>query len=183
MKLDKFTIGKRYAKALFEYATEQQSADSIYSELLTLRKVFVNCPDLGNILSDSRLALPDKRKLLVVIKPNFSQTLQDFLQIVFDYHRMNDIEFIIDEFERLYDQANGRVLISVTTAVPMSDEQLKQVSAAYLERFSGQSASVTNVVDESIKGGVILQAQDRRIDGSVRTKLNRIRELLAQPVK
>ncbi|GEL13197.1 F0F1 ATP synthase subunit delta [Lapidilactobacillus concavus DSM 17758] len=182
MKLDKYTVGKRYAKALFEYATETQDASEIYKELLALRQVFADDPDLGNILSDSRLSLPDKQKILATLKQSFSETLQHFLQLVFDYHRMNDIEFIIDEFERRYDSVNGRVLITATTAVPMDDDQIKRVGDAYLQRFSGNSVVVTNVVDQSIIGGMILQAQDRRIDGSVQTKLNRVRELLAQPL-
>ncbi|KRM79868.1 ATP synthase F1, delta subunit [Lapidilactobacillus dextrinicus DSM 20335] len=183
MKLDNFTVGKRYAKALFEYATEQHISDDIYTELLALRQVFTDNPDLGNILTDSRLDLNEKRAILAVLKPNFSQTLQDFLQLVFDYRRMYDLQFIIDEYEVLYDKANGRVEMTATTAVPMTDEQIESIGAAYLKRFSGKTATVTNVVKPSIIGGVVIDAQDRRIDGSVKTKLNQVRELLAQPLK
>ena len=39
MKLDKFTVGKRYGKALFELAMEEQRAEAVYHELMTLRQI------------------------------------------------------------------------------------------------------------------------------------------------
>ena len=39
MKLDKYTVGKRYGKALFELAIENKAADTVYQELLTVREI------------------------------------------------------------------------------------------------------------------------------------------------
>ena len=55
MKLDKYTVGKRYGKALFELAVEKNQAEAIYQELLTLREVYHQVPGIGDILSDDRL--------------------------------------------------------------------------------------------------------------------------------
>ena len=52
MKLDKYTVGRRYGKALFELAIDSNSAEEIYQELLSLRQIYSEIPGLGNVLSD-----------------------------------------------------------------------------------------------------------------------------------
>ncbi len=44
MKLDKYTVGKRYGKALFELAIENKAADTVYQELLTVREICKEIP-------------------------------------------------------------------------------------------------------------------------------------------
>ena len=55
MKLDKYTVGRRYGKALFELAIDSNRAEEIYQELLSLRQIYAEVPELGNLLSDVRL--------------------------------------------------------------------------------------------------------------------------------
>lgn len=182
MKLDKQTIGKRYARALFEYASEQDQTKDIFTELMTLRRVLADNPQLLLVLTNAHLRAKQRQELLDVLKPSFSVTMQNFLQMIYDYERVEDLELIIDDYEQFYDQATGRVLIKAITPAPMPDRQKDALADAYLQKFGGNSAVVTNVLDPSLIGGIILEAQGRRIDGSVVTKLQAIRKILAQPL-
>ncbi|MDU4834872.1 MAG: F0F1 ATP synthase subunit delta, partial [Enterococcus faecium] len=55
MKLDKYTVGRRYGKALFELAIDSNQAEEIYQDLVSLRQIYEQVPGLGNMLSDVRL--------------------------------------------------------------------------------------------------------------------------------
>lgn len=182
MKLDNTTVSKRYAKALFELANEQHEIEPLFQELLVLRQVLQDNPDFDAVMASSSVTLADQAQLVSTLKKPFSQTIQNFLQMLFDYKRMADLGLIIDEFEKRYDVANGRILIKAVTATPMTTEQTTALGQAFVQRFDGKTASVVNTVDPEIIGGVIVQVQDRRIDGSIRTRLNQMRELLAQPL-
>ncbi|WP_261806970.1 ATP synthase F1 subunit delta [Lapidilactobacillus luobeiensis] len=183
MKLNKFSVGKRYAKALFEYSEEQARLDTTYQELMVIKQVLQASPDFLTVMSLASVSNAEQTQLLTTLAQPFSQITQDFLHLVFDYGRMNDLDLIIAEFERLYDATHGRVLIHAVSATALSQEQRQQIGQAYLQRFNGKSAQVTNTVDPDLIGGVIVEAEGRRIDGSIRTKLQQMRALLAQPLR
>ncbi|GMA54971.1 hypothetical protein GCM10025857_63280 [Alicyclobacillus contaminans] len=123
MKLDKNTVAKRYGKAIYELATEKGQAEDVYNELLSLREIFEALPDLGNILSDRRLNLQEKRSLMDELIQNFTGIVYNALEVIFKYGRMYDLLLIIDEYEKRYDDDKGLLLGSVTTAVPLKKEQ------------------------------------------------------------
>ena len=79
MKLDKYTVGKRYGKALFELAVEKNQAEAIYQELLTLREVYHQVPGIGDILSDDRLE-PYEKTASEKLVTGFSEMMQNFCE-------------------------------------------------------------------------------------------------------
>lgn len=178
MKLDKFTVGRRYGKALFELAVEKQEIEKIYQELLDLKKIYKLSPDLGNILSDARLEPDEKRGIMDVLVGNFEGTIHDFLEVVYNYNRMNDLLFMIDEYEHRYDQMNGLVHGTVTTAVPLSEENKKQIEVKIAKMFGYQKAELAALIDPAIIGGVVVEAEHKVVDGSIATKLEEISKQL-----
>lgn len=62
MKLDKYTVGRRYGKALFELAIDSNQAEEIYQDLVSLRQIYEQVPGLGNMLSDVRLEPHENEK-------------------------------------------------------------------------------------------------------------------------
>lgn len=180
MKLDKNTVAKRYGKALFELATEQDQVDSVYQELLKLRRIFTEVADLGNILSDNRLDLNEKRAIMDNLAKNFDGIVYNALEVIFQYGRMYDLELIIDEFERRYDEARSVLEVTVTTAVPLKDDQKQELAAKVAQQFGSETANLNEVVDASIVGGVIVESNHRVIDGSIRTRLENLRKSLSR---
>lgn len=180
MKLDKFTVGKRYGKALFELARERQSTKEVYAELLKLREIYGLVPDLGNILSDVRLEPHEKDQIFANLVQGFTGLVHDFLQVVYNYNRMNDCLLMIDEYERLYDEENGLILGTVTTAVPLTEKQHDNIEKKVADLLGYKKAELQNIIDQEIVGGVIVEANHRVIDGSVSTQLIKLRNILTK---
>ncbi|MCQ4503299.1 F0F1 ATP synthase subunit delta, partial [Vibrio parahaemolyticus] len=82
MKLDKYTVGRRYGKALFELAIDSNSAEEIYQELLSLRQIYSEVPGLGNVLSDVRLEPHEKRIIMDKLVSGFDGIVKNFLEVV-----------------------------------------------------------------------------------------------------
>jgi len=180
MKLDKNTVAKRYSKALFELATEQEKVEAVYADLLQLRHIFNDVPGLENILSDSRLNLAEKRAIMDNLLEGFDGIVANALEIIFQYGRMYDIYLIIDEFEKRYDVARGILEVEVTTAVNLPEEQKERLTNAVAQKFGYQTATLSEHVDPAIIGGVIVESNYQIIDGSIKKRLENLRKNLSR---
>lgn len=178
MKLDKYTVGKRYGKALFELAIKKQAADDIYQELIILREIFHDVPDLGEILSDARLEPYEKDEIMKQLVSGFEGTIENFLNVVYNYSRMNDLLLMIDEYEKRYDEHKSLLLGTASTAVPLTKEQHQLMEEKAAKLLGYKHANLINVIDPDIVGGVIIEANHKVIDGSIHKQLERIQELL-----
>lgn len=178
MKLDRHTVGRRYGKALFELSEEKNQLESVYQELLELRKIYQMVPDVGNILSDVRLEPDEKQTIMDELFNVTDGIVHNFLQVVFSYGRMDDLLLMIEEYERRYDQKNGTILGTITTAVPLSEDKKQLIEAKIAQRLGYQKAELTPEVDEKIIGGVIVETEHKVLDGSVATRFRKMREQL-----
>lgn len=178
MKLDKITVAKRYGKALFELAVESQQAEDVYNELLKLRQIFEDIPELGDLLSDARLDLNEKRNIMDNLVKGFNGIVRNALEVIYQYNRMCDLLLIIDEYERLFNDSKNIVLGSVTTAVPLTNEQKAKLTQKVAKQLGYQKAELTEQVDPNILGGVIVEANHHVIDGSIRSRLEYLRKEL-----
>lgn len=178
MKLDKYTVGRRYGKALFELAIDSNKSEEIYQELLSLRKIYEKVPELGEVLSDARLEPHEKRLIMDKLISGYDGVVRNFLEVVYNYNRMDDLLFMIDEYEHRYNENNGLLLGTVKTAVPLSDEQLKKLEQNVAKTMNYQTVELETIVDSSILGGAIVEADHRVIDGSIRTQLETMRNQL-----
>ncbi|OJG35763.1 ATP synthase F1, delta subunit [Enterococcus devriesei] len=165
---------------MFELAIENKAADAVYQELLTVREICKEIPDLGNILTDVRLTGAEKKAIMDAFTGNFEGIIKNFLLVVFEYNRSDDLPFMIDEYEHRYDELNKIAHGTVTTAVPLSEEKKHELEAKVADVFGYQKATLTPLVDESILGGVIVEADHQVIDGSLASQLNGLRAALSK---
>ncbi|ANZ61679.1 F0F1 ATP synthase subunit delta [Secundilactobacillus paracollinoides] len=178
MSLDKVTVAKRYSKALFEILDEKGQLDAGFAELEQLRKVFQDNPQLGTALTDSTLDLSKREALVKPFLDNSSSYIHNLIQMVFDYNRMDAMVEIINQFQTLYDEKNQTVYADVTTAVALDDAQLDSLKTGYAERVGAKQVILNSKVDASILGGVIIQSEGTIFDGSIKTKIARVRQAL-----
>lgn len=178
MALSKEEIAARYGAALFGYAQDMKALDKVYDELQELRKAMKANPAIIDILSDPVLSQDKKQAMLTAIEKDFSEEVKGFLNLLLEYNRFENLLDIIDEFNSLYDQEKLIAFGTATTAVKLDDDQLKRLGDSYAKKYDLNAVRLENKVDPSILGGVILQVQDRVIDGSVKNKLKKIRAQL-----
>ncbi|OJG86013.1 ATP synthase F1, delta subunit [Enterococcus saccharolyticus] len=159
-------------------AVESQQAEDVYNELLKVRQIFEDIPQLGDLLSDVRLDLNEKRNVMDNLVKGFDGIVRNALEVIYQYNRMYDILLIIDEYERRFNDRNNLVLGSVTTAVPLTKEQKAKLTQKVANQLGYQKAELTEKVDPNILGGVIVEANHHVIDGSIRSRLEYLRKEL-----
>jgi len=104
-------------------------------------------------------------------------TCQNFVYLLVDRKRITSLKVIMEQYAELVDQHLGRVRAEVTSARPLSAPQRMRLTPA-LAKSSGKQVILAERVDPSLIGGVIPRMSGKVIDGSVRPRLNALRDRL-----
>lgn len=168
-----------YASALFEVARSEGSLDEVEDELFRFSRILAGSDELRTTLTDP--AIPTSRRLGIVedlLAGRSSPVTANLVAFVVGAGRARELPAII---ERLVERAaaeRSRAVAEVRSAIPLTEDQRTRLAAA-LQRATGKAVEVKVVVDPSILGGLVAQVGDTVIDGSVRTRLNQLRDRLA----
>ncbi len=165
-----------YSEAVFELAREQDCADEIKNELDALAEIFDSAPELGKFLSAPTVTLSEK---LSFIEKNFkgkiSETTYNLLCVVTEKGRAQLVPSIAEDYKnRWYDMKNIAE-VKVTTGIPLSDS-LRAKLKTKLETVMKKTVILTENVDPSIMGGVVINYGNTMTDGSVRSKLEALQK-------
>jgi len=172
------TVAKRYAKALFEVASEQNCLDQVEKDLQQVVDTFAAAPELKTWIQHPRTEIGKKKEVFAKVFAGVNDYTKNLLFVLADRKRENILEDIAHEYKRLANEARGIVEAVVTSAFPLTEEDRKQLIAAF-EPIIGKKISIHEKVDSDILGGVIVQVGDRLYDGSLKTKLTRFKERLS----
>ncbi len=172
---------KRYARALFSLAQENDSVESTRGELADMARLLASSPDLHKRLFQPLHPVDERRRVLMSLceRGGGSQTIKNFLAYLIERRRLIEFAAIREEFERLTDAAAGRVRAEVLSASPLRDEQRARL-AETLNRKTGKQVELTVRVDPSLLGGAIATVDGLVFDGSLRTQLSQLRGNLMQ---
>lgn len=173
------SVARRYAHALFEVARDHGRIEEQDAELRRVLATFAENPSLKTAY-ESRRTSPDRRKAVVgQVFGDLSAHTLNFLYLLVDKQREGALAAIAAEYRALADAAQGIVEVEVRSAVELGDpelgllEQRLKAGGARAVRFSPR-------VDPGLIGGLVLRVGDRLFDGSVRTRMQRLRERLAR---
>ena len=167
-----------YARALFDAALGEKRLEPVREQLRQLVEAEAAVPELRELLRNPQLDPRSKRAALEDLLSGADELLRNFLLVLVDKGRAGQLEEIAREFERLAAEQEGIVRAELTTAVELSDAEAKKL-LKQIEQASGQKVEATRSVDPDLIGGMILQVGSRRLDASVRGRLERLRRELA----
>jgi len=168
---------RRYAKAVFELAEQEGQVEEWGRRLTAVRESFSD-PEVAAVLTNPTIATEQRMALVSEAPHVFDPEATNLAKLLIESNRVRDIGAIEDEFQRLADDAAGRVRATVTTAVELTQRDRDRVEEELSKRL-GKEIRMHVVVDPRILGGLKLQYGDRLVDASVYTRLQQLRRRLA----
>jgi F-type H+-transporting ATPase subunit delta len=166
-----------YAQALLEAAKEKKRLPRVREEFGDFAAALQQSPELRGLLRNPQIDPRAKRDALEAVLGEADVLFVNFIRLLAAKRRIDQIEEIYAEFERLL-AAEERVLkLELTTAVELSDAEAEEIVKRF-EKVSGRRIEAERRTDPSLIGGVVLQAGSRRVDASVRGRLNKLRQAL-----
>lgn len=170
-------IARRYAQALFELASEQRHIDAYRQGLHALAQVVANS-EVERLLSDPKVDDTAKARVLTTAAKPLSKELQRLVALLCQRGKAVLLPEIYEVFAELEREAAAEAEVEVVTAIPIEDALQKKLQQA-IAREVGRKVQLKTRVDADLIGGMVIRIGDRRIDRSVRGRLEGLRRALA----
>ena len=168
---------KRYARAVFELAQQEGTVDTWGRRTAKVRELFAD-PEVAAVLSNPTIPIGEREGLVATAPKLFDDEATNLARLLIESGRIAEAPEIDEEFQRLADDAAGRVRATVTTAVELESADRERVARELSKRLD-KDVRLSVVVDPRILGGLKLQYGDRIVDASVATRLEQLRRRLA----
>jgi len=173
----KGATARRYAEAVFGLWAEQNTVDRWLEDLRLIAEYFSD-HRLIFLLSEPNIQLPKKDLIVKDLLNGKVQAEAIALALLLVERGLVELApRIRDEFARKYDDYHHQIHANLTTAMPI-DEVTRASVVADLQRLTGKKVLLNEQVDPSILGGAIARVGDTLIDGSVRRRLQLLRQQL-----
>src|ERR1700674_1217586 len=165
-----------YARALLDIVSAEGHLDDVEDELFRFARIVEGNDDLRMSLSNPGLPL-DRRAAIVdeLLEHRALPITKAIATFVVGAGRGHDLPAIVDRFVDLAAQTRERTVAEVRSAVALDDGQRQRIADA-LSRATGKQVEVKVIVDESVLGGIVATIGDTVIDGTVRHRLDQLRE-------
>ena len=172
-------ISKTYGEAIFELAVSENRVDALTEEIQTVLQVMEDNPEFSEIMKHPKIIKEEKLQIIeTVFKGRVSDELTGFIRLIVEKDRYSQVgeimQYFLDEVKRL----KGIGVAYVTSALPLRDEQRKQVEAKLLETTSFREMEMHYQEDQALIGGMVIRIGDRVADSSIRTKLSHLEQQL-----
>jgi F-type H+-transporting ATPase subunit delta len=167
---------RRYAEAAFQLATRDGSIETWRRELE--QAAAATDGQLMDVLANPALPLDERLEAANRVFANLGQSVRNIIFLLVRRHRIEQLPRVVAEFIRLDDRRQGIVHATATSAAPLTDLEVRALTAR-LEQMTGGKIALETDVDTALLGGLIVRVGDRLIDGSVRGRLERLRNQLA----
>jgi F-type H+-transporting ATPase subunit delta len=176
------TASRRYAEAAFELALRDGTLDA-WRDDLRLAADLVSDERVARIVDNPSLPFTDRRDVLGrLLDGRVSPSVRNLAVLLAERGRVELLPQVADEFARLLSRHRGIVQAVVTSAAPLSKDEIEALRDRIRE-MSGADVDVRTLVDESLIGGLTIRVGDRLLDASVRGRLERLRDQLVAGVR
>ena len=166
-------IARVYAKALLDLARAQGEHRELLEELARFEDELDRQPDFESFLADPVGDESDRGELLEkVLRGRASDLLVNVLQVMNRKGRLGLMRALVRAYVEEYEELEGILEVSATTAVPLTEEARMRLGRA-LGRLTEKEVLLKEAVDDSLIGGMVLEIGDRKLDASVAKELGR----------
>jgi F-type H+-transporting ATPase subunit delta len=165
-----------WAAGLLEIARAEGQLESVEDDLFRFARVVEGSDELRSVLTDE--GVPAARRLGVVsdlLGSRAAPLSVALVSAVVAAGRARSLPGITEELVRRAAASRQRVVAEVRSAVSLDPDQRQRLTEA-LTRATGKAVEIKVVVDPSVLGGVVAQVGDTVIDGSIRARLDELRE-------
>ena len=172
-------ISVRYAKALFQSASEQQLLDDVYKDMEVLTNT-CKLDDFKHMLEIPTLQPSQKIKLVgTIFEKYFSKISLSMINLVIKNKREAYLPGIARNFRDLYRQEKGVRTATLVTAQPLDELVINNIHKLIKKAYDSE-VELSSSVDGDVIGGFILTIEDKQYDASVASNLRKLKKQLLQ---
>lgn len=171
------SLYSRYANGLFSIALEENKVDLYRKRIKMIKNVFEENDDFLHLLSSCFISNKEKDEIIDKVFKSEEEYIRNFIKIIFINKRGNCLIKILNEFIKTCNE-NLNIKDGVIYSVnKLSNEQIEKIQESLSTRLNCK-VELTNSLDEKLLGGVKVSIEDKIFDGSIKNKLEKLKESL-----
>ena len=168
-------VSKEYSRALYELAEEEHAEDEYLTQIRAIGRIFADCPEYIRLLGAPNVPVRERTAMLdESLCGRCSEYILSFLKLMIERGYAYHVRECFVEFEDIYLERHGIVRARVQTAVEL-DETRRAALLAKLEQYSHKKVEMTVTVDPALIGGIRVELDGKLLEGSVRSRLDKLR--------
>jgi F-type H+-transporting ATPase subunit delta len=172
-------IANVYARSLFEVAQEHDKLDTIKEELDQFADEMDTNRELQVFFFSPYFSSAEKKDGVEKVIENGDEHLVRFLELLAERHRMPALFRIRKEFDRLWAEENQLLPVTITSAVELEDDTVKDL-AKKIEDQTGRQIELTTTVDPNLIGGLQMRVGNMVYDATIKNRLEKLRREVAR---
>jgi F-type H+-transporting ATPase subunit delta len=167
-----------YADAMFEVARAEGSIGEVEDELFRFARALDGSDQLREALTDPHIPASRRQQIVEdLLGPRATPITTALISMVVGAGRGRDLPTIIDALVKKSAASHDKAVAEVRSAVDLTPDQRERLAAA-IQRVTGKTVEVKVIIDPDVLGGVITTVGDTVIDGSVRTRLDQLKNAI-----
>lgn len=166
-----------YAKAIFELAIEQGLTLKVKEELDAINELLYD-NDFNRFMNSLSIKIEDKKKVIKKSLNDFSELTINFIYVLLDNRRFNLFIDINKEFNKILLEKSNNIKVKLYSTKALSDLQIEKLKPSIVNRLNNKNIIIENIVDESLIGGIVIYANDEKIDLSTKNSLEKLKASL-----
>ena len=166
------SLAGRYASALFDLASENGTVTAVESDLDKIEAALTESAELAAVTTNPKVSRGDAQKALWGVSAilGVSELTQNFLGVLAQNRRLSQLPAVIRAFRAIAAAQRGEVTAEVTSAHALTDAQLADLKA--------KLTALSTKVDPDLLGGLVVTIGSKRIDASIRSRLNSLSQAM-----
>ncbi|MCJ2181189.1 F0F1 ATP synthase subunit delta [Novosphingobium sp. 1949] len=175
----KASLQGRYASALFELASENGTVTTVEGDLDKTGQAIAGSADLAALIRNPEISRKDSQKAIEAVADllALSPLTKNFLGVLADNRRLSALPEMIAAFSAIAAAERGEASADVVSAHALDDAQVEQLRQK-LEAREGRNVKIKTSVDPDLLGGLVVTIGSKRIDSSIRTRLNSLAQAM-----
>ena len=167
-----------YAEALFAVARAEGPLAEVEDELFRVAQVVRGNDELRDKLADPHIPVALRQQIVVDLLGGKAQPATvNLVSLVVGNGRVRELPAIVDELVAMTAREGNKEVAEVRSAIALTDDQKTRLAAA-LGKATGKQVEIKVILDPSVQGGLVAQVGDTVIDGSVRRRLDQLKNAL-----
>lgn len=169
------TVNRRYAKALLDFAREQDKVEEVRNDVDQILRVLRDSREFRVMLKSPVIGSDKKNQIMeAVFEGRITEITAKFIGILIAHGREGTLEETMISFNNQYRSLMGIEEAVITTAHALSEEQRNEISEK-LSEITSKKMEIIEKVDPSLIGGLKVRVGDRQYNGSVAAQLAQLR--------
>jgi F-type H+-transporting ATPase subunit delta len=172
-------ISEVYARSLFEVARDEDKLDDVREQLGEIADAVSENRDLQIFFFSPYFSTEEKVEGLDKVLTDADETVQNFLTLLVEKHRMPALFRIRQRYEALWQEENKVLSVQVTSAIELDKKTVNDIGKQIGDK-TGRKVELSSSVDPDILGGLVLQVGNSVLDASIRNRLENLRKSVAR---